>query len=84
MLLTQFEPEDVVPMKKRLKLSNLSDEQIMTFASLMNLDKNLITKLLAFNLSISGQDVMKQYNIKGVDVGKMINKLEVQKFKEKL
>jgi len=84
MLLTQFEPEDVVPMKKRLKLSNLSDEQIMTFASLMNLDTNLINKLLEFNLSISGQDVMKQYNIKGVDVGKMINKLEVQKFKEKL
>jgi tRNA nucleotidyltransferase/poly(A) polymerase len=84
MLLTQFETEDVVPMKKRLKLSNLSDEQIKTFASLMNLDTNLINKLLEFNLSISGQDVMKQYNIKGVDVGKMINKLEVQKFKEKL
>lgn len=84
MLLTRFEPEDVVPMKKRLKLSNLSDEQIKTFASLMNLDTNLINKLLEFNLSISGQDVMKQYNIKGVDVGKMINKLEVQKFKEKL
>jgi len=84
MLLTQFEPEDVVPMKKRLKLSSLSDEQIKTFASLMNLDTNLINKLLEFNLSVSGQDVMQQYNIKGADVGKIINQLEVKNFKKTL
>ena len=84
MLLTQFEPEDVVPMKKRLKLSSLSDEQIKTFASLMNLDTNLINKLLEFNLSVSGQDVMQQYNIKGADVGKIINQLAVKNFKKTL
>ena len=84
MLLTQFEPEDVVPMKKRLKLSSLSDEQIKTFTSLMNLDTNLINKLLEFNLSVSGQDVMQQYNIKGADVGKIINQLAVKNFKKTL
>tara|TARA_R110000751_G_scaffold6296_5_gene27049 strand:- start:4750 stop:5925 length:1176 start_codon:yes stop_codon:yes gene_type:complete len=80
MLLTQFEPEDVLPMKKRLKLSTLSNEQIKNFSTLMGLDTNLINKLLEFQLSVNGQEVMRQFNIKGEDVGKMINKLEVEKF----
>ena len=80
MLLTQFEPEDVLPMKKRLKLSTLSNEQIKNFSTLMGLDANLINKLLEFQLSVNGQEVMKQFNVKGEDVGKMINKLEVEKF----
>lgn len=84
MLLTQFEPEDVVPMKKKLQLSSLSDEQIKTFASLMNLDANLIDKLLQFKLSVSGQDVMKKFDIKGPEVGKVINQIEVEKFKKTL
>ena len=84
MLLTQFEPEDVVPMKKKLQLSSLSDKQIKTFASLMNLDTNLIDKLLQFNLSVSGQDVMKKFDIKGPEVGKVINQIEVEKFKKTL
>lgn len=80
MLLTQFEPEDVLPMKKRLKLSTLSNEQIKNFSTLMGLDANLINKLLEFQLSVNGQEVMKQFNVKGEDVGKMINKLEVDNF----
>jgi len=84
MLLTQFEPDEIVPMKKKLQLSSLSDEQIKTFASLMNLDANLIDKLLQFKLSVSGQDVMKQFNIKGPEVGKVINQIEVEKFKKTL
>lgn len=80
MLLTQFEPEDVLPMKKRLKLSTLSNEQIKNFSTLMGLDVNLINKLLEFQLSVNGQEVMKQFNVKGEDVGKMINKLEVDNF----
>ena len=84
MLLTQFEPEDVVPMKKKLQLSSLSDKQIKTFASLMNLETNLIDKLLQFNLSVSGQDVMKKFDIKGPEVGKVINQIEVEKFKKTL
>ena len=80
MLLTQFEPEDVLPMKKRLKLSTLSNEQIKNFSTLMGLDTNLINKLLEFQLSVNGQEVMKQFNVKGEDVGKMINKLEVDNF----
>mgnify|MGYP003632826985 FL=1 len=80
MLLTQFEPEDVLPMKKRLKLSTLSNEQIKNFSTLMGLDTNLINKLLEFQLSVNGQEVMRQFNIKGEDVGKMINKLEVDNF----
>jgi len=80
MLLTQFEPEDVLPMKKRLKLSTLSNEQIKNFSTLMGLDANLINKLLEFQLSVNGQEVMKRFNVKGEDVGKMINKLEVDNF----
>lgn len=80
MLLTQFEPEDVLPMKKRLKLSTLSNEQIKNFSTLMGLDANLINKLLEFQLSVNGQEVMKKFNVKGEDVGKMINKLEVDNF----
>ena len=80
MLLTQFESEDVLPMKKRLKLSTLSNEQIKNFSTLMGLDANLINKLLEFQLSVNGQEVMKQFNVKGEDVGKMINKLEVDNF----
>jgi len=56
----------------------------MSFVSLNGLDSKLVQALLSFRLTINGNEVMQQYGIKGAEVGKMINKLETNKFRATL
>ena len=69
-----------VPKEKLEMLKKASDEQIMTFARHMNLDQNLIQKFLDFKLSVSGQEVMDKFQVKGPEVGQIIQKLETENF----
>jgi len=82
--LVKFEPSQVVGAVKKRRNSKLTDEQIMSFVSLNGLDSKLVQALLSFRLTINGNEVMQQYGIKGAEVGKMINKLETNKFRATL
>lgn len=75
--------DNVIQLKRIQKNTNLSDDQIMTFGNLEGIDKKLLKAFVNFNLTVSGDDVMKKMNLKpGKEVGDMINKIELDNFKK--
>lgn len=75
--------DTAVSLKPIIKLSNLNDSQIINFAIKNNIDIKLVNTLLKFELSVDGDDVMKEFNLKpSKELGLKIRELENAKFKE--
>jgi tRNA nucleotidyltransferase/poly(A) polymerase len=81
-VLPQLTVDTAISLKKLQKQSKATDEQIRTFANMRGMDMNLLEKFLEFQLSVGGKEVMDKFNVKGPEVGKLIQKLETEKFKE--
>jgi len=77
--------DTAVSFKSIIKSSDLSSSQIINFASKNNINMKLVNTLLKFELSIDGNDVMKEFNLKpSKELGLKIRELENIKFKEML
>lgn len=72
---------NVFLLKKMQVNSGLSDHQIKRFADLNHLDQHLINSFLKFKLSVSG-DEMLQKGLKGAEIGKEIEKSEIENFQK--
>lgn len=76
-------PETAVVLKRAQKNTSLSDEQIKTFGKFIGLDTKLLDAFIRFKLTVSGEDLMKQFNLKqGKELGDAINKAEYENFKK--
>lgn len=80
----QLTPEHSFGLKKAQTLSGANDEQIRKIGSLFNINSKLIDTFIKFKLSVSGQDVMNSGIKPGPDLGKEIQRLEIEKFKDLL
>lgn len=74
-----FKPENIYKLKKIQKLSGISREEIIEFASINHLDKKLIEAFLNFNFSVSSEELMN-IGFKGKDLGQEIEKRETENF----
>lgn len=75
--------ETAVVLKRAQKNTSLSDEQIKTFGKFIGLDTKLLDAFIRFKLTVSGEDLMKQFNLKqGKELGDAINKAEYENFKK--
>jgi tRNA nucleotidyltransferase/poly(A) polymerase len=78
-----LDEDSIYEMKKSHSKTTLSDEEILEFANINNLNTKLINSFLKYQTSVTGRDVMNIYNIEqGPDVGKYIKRLELEKFKD--
>lgn len=76
-------PETAVLLKRAQKNTSLSDEQIKTFGKFIGLNTKLLDAFIRFKLTVSGEDLMKQFNLKqGKELGDAINKAEYENFKK--
>lgn len=74
--------DNVLQLKKLQKNTKLSDNQIMDFGNIEGIDQKLLKTFVNFRLTVSGDEIMKKMNLKpGKQVGDMINKLEMDNFK---
>ena len=81
--LLSLSEENAYELKKSQKRTNLTDEQILNFSKINNINDKLINSFLKYDTTITGDDVMKTHNIKpGPEVGKYIQQLELDKFKD--
>lgn len=79
--LLKLTPNNAVALKRMQKNTTLSDEQIISFAKLNGLDNKLINAFINFELTVSGDDLMKKLNLKpSKELGDAINKAEYQNF----
>jgi len=82
--LTKLSPETAPILKKVEKNTSVSSAQIMEFASLNNIPKNLVDTFNKYELSVNGRDVMEKYNLKGPELGMKIEMMEIENFKKLL
>lgn len=75
-----FEPEMVYNAKKSQLLSKLTNEEILRFAELTNMDIELVNKFLDFNLTVTGEDIEKLGIKPGPEMGRKIKELELENF----
>ena len=66
------------------KNQSASDQQIRTFARLMNLDMKIIEALIKFKFTVTGADVKKLGVKPGPEMGVAIKKMETDNFKKLL
>ncbi len=67
------------------KNQSASDEQIRTFARIMNLDMKLIEALIKFKFTVTGADVTDKLGISGgLEMGEAIKKWEQENFEKLL
>tara|TARA_B100000963_G_scaffold176268_1_gene153320 strand:- start:25440 stop:26600 length:1161 start_codon:yes stop_codon:yes gene_type:complete len=81
--LVHLNEENALNIKKSQYNTSVTDEQILKFAKLNELDEKLIRTFIQYIPSISGKDVMDKMNIKGgPEVGEYIKKMEADIFKD--
>jgi tRNA nucleotidyltransferase/poly(A) polymerase len=80
--LLHLNENNVLDIKKSQYNTSVNNDQILKFSKLNGLDEKLISTFIQYIPSVSGKDVMDKMNIKGgPEVGKYINQMEVDIFK---
>lgn len=82
--LKDLKPENVVPYKRSQKRTVLTDNQILTYSRLIGVPDKLLTAFVDFELTVSGSDMIALGVKPGPDMGKQIDKTEVDNFKKLL
>ncbi len=81
--LSNLTPETAVIFKRMQKLTNLADDQIKKFGIQQGLNPKLLDAFIKFRLTVNGEDLMKQLNLKpGKELGDAISKAEYENFKK--
>lgn len=79
-----FEPNLVYNAKKSQILSKISNDEVIRFAELNNMDIELVDKFLDFKFTVTGEDIEKLGIKPGPEMGKKIHELELENFKKML
>lgn len=78
--------ENSLELKRKNKVCNFSDEELAEFSKFHDLGDGVLKKLtnafIKYDLSINGNDIMKEFGIKGQEVGEKIKELENEIFKK--
>ena len=77
--LIKFNPQDIYRYKKDQEKSKLTPNQLKQWGSLVG-QGSMISKMVRFKLSVSGNDVAKM-GFRGKDIGDKIKDMEYQNFK---
>ena len=75
----KFNPQDIYRYKKDQEKSKLTPNQLKQWGSLVG-QGSMISKMVRFKLSVSGNDVAKM-GFRGKDIGDKIKDMEYQNFK---
>jgi tRNA nucleotidyltransferase (CCA-adding enzyme) len=74
-----------VALKKMQKNTTLTDEQIIKFAKINNIDEKLVNTFIDFELTVNSEEVMDKFNLKpSKELGEKITALEIDNFKKML
>ena len=81
--LKDLDMETAVEIKRKQKNSGVTTDQILNFSTREGILSQLIDAFLEFELSVTGEDVMREKGLKpGPELGKAIVDIETTKFKK--
>jgi tRNA nucleotidyltransferase/poly(A) polymerase len=79
-----FAPDHVYDFKRELLKTSLTRRQIVDWAKLNKIDKNMIEKLVDYQLTINGGEVAEKEGIHGDQLRSKIKEMEAGQFKKTL
>lgn len=82
--LLSFTPEQIYQYKKAQIACKISDDSIMKFVEINNLDKKLFDAFIEFKLTVTGQSMLDKGIKSGPEMEKAIMKAEIDNFKNLL
>jgi len=77
-----FAPDHVYDFKRELLNTSLTKRQVADWAKLNKLDKNMISKLLDYQLKINGGELAEKEGLQGDQLRSKIKELEAGEFKK--
>jgi hypothetical protein len=79
--LKDLDVETAVEIKRKQKNSGVTTDQILNFTTREGVPSQLVDSFLAFELTVTGEDVMRERGLKpGPDLGKAILEIETANF----
>lgn len=79
--LQKINVDSITEFKKNQKRTNLTDGQIIFFATMFGISFDFMLKFINFELSVDGEFVMEKFGIKaGRELGEKIKMLEIENF----
>jgi tRNA nucleotidyltransferase/poly(A) polymerase len=83
--LLRLSPNTALQLKRMQKIAGVTDDQIRKFGTQEGIDSKLLNAFISFNLTVSGDELMKTLGIKsGKEVGDAIAKAEFDNFQKLL
>lgn len=79
-----FAPDHVYEFKKELLNTSLTKRQVVDWAKMNKLDKDMIEKLVNYNLRINGGDLAEREGLQGDQLRGRIKSMEADEFKKTL
>lgn len=73
-------PESGPILKKAQNNIKITDEQIRKSGKLSGIPSDILEKFIKFNLTVSGQEVMDEFNLSGKELGEKILQIEIGNF----
>jgi tRNA nucleotidyltransferase/poly(A) polymerase len=79
--LKNLSAENAPILKRKIAKVTISDNDLRYFLNeILGFNESFSDAFVKFQLSLSGDDVAKEYNVKGKELGKKINQLETENF----
>ncbi len=79
-----FAPDHIYDFKKELLNTSLTKRQILDWAKMNNLDKDMVEKLVNYNLRVNGGDLAEKEGLQGDQLRSRIKSMEADEFKKTL
>jgi hypothetical protein len=79
--LKNLSAENAPILKRKISKVIISDNDLRYFLNeILGFNESFSDAFIKFQLSLSGDDVAKEYNVKGKELGEKINQLETENF----
>jgi tRNA nucleotidyltransferase/poly(A) polymerase len=82
--LRDLKPENVFDLYKQFSSAKLNKKTIIEFAKINRLDLKQVKAFLKYKPSTDGNDVIKEFGVKGPKIAQKIKEIEAEKFKQSI
>jgi len=78
----ELKPETAFQLSKEWKITKLDKKLLLEFSKINKLDLKLVKAFLKYKPSTNGGQVMKEFGLRGSEIGDKIKEIETEKFKK--
>ena len=78
----ELQPENAFELNKKWTVSGVDKRVVLEFAKINRMDLKMVKAFIKYKPTTKGEDVMKQFGLKGPAIADKIREIEAEKFKK--